>query len=106
MSAQQFSPPQVQQKPRPRRPRPDRLLYFVALLLVIQVALFVVPHVRPGPLGWVCWVIGSDPSLWIVVAAGMLVIALVWALWKPPVLNRWRVMGVLALVALVASTAM
>jgi Peptidase family M23 len=90
----------------PRRVRPDLWIYFVALLLVVQVALYLVPHIRPGPLGWVCWVIGSDPSLWIVVAAGMLVIALVWALWKPPLINRWRVMGVLALLALVASTAM
>jgi len=91
---------------RPRRLRPDLWLYFVALLLAVQVALYLVPHVYPGPLGWVCWIIGSDPSLWLVVAAGMLVIALVWAIWKPPFVNRWRVIGLVAIAALVGSTAM
>ncbi len=89
-----------------RRVRPDLWIYFVALLLALQVALYIVPHIWPGPLGWVAWVIGSDPSLWIVVAGGMLVMAIVWAFWKPPLVNRWRVMGLAAIVALVVSTAM
>ena len=72
----------------------------------MQVTLYIVPHLWPGPLGWVCWVIGSDPSLWIVVAAGLVVIAIVWAFWKPPLVNRWRVLGLVAIAALVASTAM
>jgi hypothetical protein len=91
---------------RPRRVRPDLWIYFVALLLALQVALYIIPHVSPGPLGWVAWVIGSDPSLWIVIAAGLLVMAVVWAFWKPPLFNRWRVMGLVAIAALVASTAM
>src|SRR4029453_6389905 len=77
----------------PRHVRSDLWLYFVALLLALHVALYIIPPVRPGPLGWLGWVIGSDPSLWIVVAAGTLVIAIVWAVWKRPLVNRWRVIG-------------
>jgi hypothetical protein len=92
----------------PRRPRrrPDLWLYFVALLLLIQIGLYLVPHISPGPLGWVCWTIGRDFLLWLIVAAGMLVIALVWSLWKRPMVNRWRVIGVGAIFGLVAATFM
>jgi hypothetical protein len=90
---------------RPRSTRPDLWIYFVALLLVLQIALYVIPHVSPGPLGWVCWMIGSDQLLWMVVGAGLAVIAFVWAFWKPPLVNTWRVMGLVSIAALVASTA-
>jgi hypothetical protein len=91
---------------RARRPRPDLWLYFVVLLLVIQVALYLTPHFFPGPLGLVCWIIGSDFLLWLIVAAGLLVIAAVWALWKRPLFNHWRALGVGAICALVAATFM
>ena len=91
---------------RPRRPRPDLWLYAVGLLLVVQICLYLVPHWWPGPIGLACWKIGSDFLLWVIVAAGLLLIALVWSLWRRPMVNRWRIMGVGAILALVAATFM
>lgn len=110
MSASPYLPPSPDQPPKPaagpRRARPDLWLYFVALLLLLQVALYLIPHLSPGPLGWLCWMIGSDGLLWIVIAAGLAVIAVVWAVWKPPLVNRWRVIGLVAIAALAISTSM
>lgn len=90
----------------PRRRRPDGWLYAVLFFLVVQVVLYLVPHLMPGPVGWVCWVLGSDTLLWWIVAAGMLVIAGVWSLWKRPLVNRWRAIGLLAILLLAASSFM
>jgi hypothetical protein len=91
---------------RPRRLRPDWWLFVVVFLLVVQVSLYLVPHIWPGPGGLLCWLIGGDRLLWLIVAGGMFVIASVWSLWKQPYFNRWRAMGLVAIVAMIAGSFM
>jgi hypothetical protein len=88
---------------KPRRPRPDWWLYFVALLLVTQVTLFVIPQFRPGIVGWLCWTIGCDRLLWLFLAAIFLLVAAGFSFWRRPLVNRWRVIGLVAIAALGAA---
>ncbi len=90
-------------EPTRRKPRPDWWLYFVALLLVTQVALFVVPQFRPGILGWMCWTIGGDRLLWMFLAAIFSLVAIAFSIWRRPFWNRWRVIGLVSIAALGAS---
>jgi hypothetical protein len=97
----------MSQAPTPRRPpRPDWWLYFVALLLATQLALFVIPQFRPGPLGWLCWTIGSDRLLWLFLAAIFALVAVAFSLCRRPFWNRWRAVGGVAILALGAATFM
>ncbi|HEX5105672.1 MAG TPA: M23 family metallopeptidase [Pirellulaceae bacterium] len=78
----------------------------MALLLGVQIILYVLPHLRPGPVGWLCWMIGSDGLLWLGLAGIFLLVALAFSLWRRPLLNRWRVLGLAAIFALAGSTFM
>ncbi|MEX2175476.1 MAG: M23 family metallopeptidase [Pirellulaceae bacterium] len=95
-------------QPRTRRRWPDAWLYAVAFFLLVQVFLYSYPHLRPGTVGWLCWMLGSDRLLWWIIAFGLLVIAVVWSLWRPPPgkLTRWRLFGVGAIVALAVTPLM
>ncbi|MDZ4688358.1 MAG: peptidoglycan DD-metalloendopeptidase family protein [Planctomycetaceae bacterium] len=88
--------------PLPRR-RPDYWPYVVLTFLVLQGMLYVIPHQRPGLAGAVCWLLGSDSGLWLIVTAGLALIALVACLRRRPVWNRWRAVGFAGLAALVLS---
>jgi hypothetical protein len=81
-------------------------LYFVALLLALQISMYLVAHTRPGLLGAAFWMIGADRALWLITGALFLLVALVFSLWRRPFWNKWRAIGVGAIVALMASTFM
>ena len=76
----------------------------MAALLALQLVLYTVPHVLPGPWGWLCWMIGSDFLLWFGLMVIFLFVAVAFSLWRRPFWNRWRLIGVAAIFALVAST--
>ena len=90
-------------KPAMARPRPKRDWWFwlAASVLLAQAALFVVPHVWRGPLGFVCWAFGVDGIIWRGISLLLLLAAVAWSLWRRPIFNRWRWLG-LALVAAIA----
>jgi murein DD-endopeptidase MepM/ murein hydrolase activator NlpD len=87
---------------RPKRRR-DVWLYLVLALALIQAALRLIPELRPGLFGVVCWDFGSE--LVPVAAGALLVVALIVSLLRRPFWGRWRVGGFLALVGLVFSGA-
>jgi murein DD-endopeptidase MepM/ murein hydrolase activator NlpD len=84
-------------KPRATR---DWWFWVAAFLLLVQVALFIVPHVAPGPLGAVCWMLGVDGACWRIAALVLLVLAAGWSFFRRPFWNRWRVAGLIMIVAI------
>jgi hypothetical protein len=76
-----------------RKLRPDWWLYAALVVLVIQAGLLLIPQTRPGLLGLVCWLIGSDPCLWSGLAVLLLLCAIGSSIWRRPFWNRWRVVG-------------
>ena len=92
--------------PVSRRPRPDWWLYIVALLLGVQVSTFLFVQTRPGLVGAGLWLIASDKVLWLGLGVILLVIGLVFSLWRRPFWNKWRAIGFGSIVALMASTFM
>jgi hypothetical protein len=89
--------------PPDKERRLDWWIYVVLLLAVLQAALFLIPQTRPGLLGVVCWLFGSDRILWPGLAAVLLLCGLLWSAWNRPFWNRRRVAGYVALLALAAS---
>jgi hypothetical protein len=73
------------------------------VLLLLQSAFFLIPQTRPGLLGAVCWLFGSDRLLWLGIAGLLLICGLSWSVWRRPFWNRWRLAGYIALVGLAAS---
>jgi hypothetical protein len=77
--------------------------YVVLALALVQVALFLVPHARPGLLGVICWMFGSDRVLWLAVAVLLFLCGLGWSAWHRPFWSWWRVGGYVALLLLAVS---
>ncbi|MDW8265869.1 MAG: M23 family metallopeptidase [Gemmataceae bacterium] len=77
--------------------------YVVCLLVLLQIAFFLIPQTRPGLLGVVCWWFGSDRLLWLGITALLLLCALGWSVWHRPFWSWWRAGGYLAIVALTIS---
>ena len=77
--------------------------YLVCVLVLLQIAFFLIPQTRPGLLGAVCWMFGSDRLLWIGITALLLLCALAWSAWHRPFWSWYRVGGYLALLALAVS---
>lgn len=88
--------------PAPRR-RPDYWPYAVLTFLALQGLFYLVPHQRPGFGGMVCWTLGSDFGLWLIVSGVLLLIAVVACLRRRPMWTRWRMAGFVGLVALLLS---
>src|SRR5688500_14307834 len=93
-------------RPVTRRPRPDWWLYFVALLLALQLSSFLIAQMRPGLMGAVLWAIASDRVLWLGLGMIFLVVAIAFSLWRRPFWNHWRALGLGSIVALMVSTFM
>ncbi|HUE73011.1 MAG TPA: M23 family metallopeptidase [Pirellulaceae bacterium] len=85
------------------RPTRDWWFWLAAILLLLQGTLFIVPHVAPGPLGAVCWMLGVDGACWRIAALLLLVLAVGWSLFRRPFWNRWRLAGLILIVALALS---
>lgn len=83
-----------------RRPARDWWFSLAAFLLLVQAALFVIPHVARGPVGAVCWMLGVDGSCWRIVALAMLVLAVGWSLFRRPIWNRWRLLGLVMILGI------
>lgn len=76
--------------------------HYVALVcLVLQAAVYVIPHTRPGKIGAVCWFIGSDRLSWWGISILLLLCAIGWSVWHRPIFNEWRLVG-LGLIMLLA----
>src|SRR5688500_20243225 len=91
-------------RPVTRRPRPDWWLYFVALLLALQLSSFLIAQMRPGLMGAVLWAIASDRVLWLGLGMIFLVVAIAFSLCRRPFCNHWRALGLGSIVGLVVST--
>lgn len=76
--------------------------YVATVFLAIEVLLAAVPRLRPGKLGMFCWYFGMDLYLWGGLAGLILILALLWSLWRRPVWRRSRVLGVGLLVVMAA----
>lgn len=77
--------------------------YVTLFFLALQVAFAVVPRVRPGKLGMVCWYFGSDPLLCWGVVTLIAIPALLWSVWRRPFWRWSRVAGVGLLAVLAAA---
>lgn len=77
--------------------------YVVCVLALLQIAFFLIPQTRPGLLGVVCWMLGSDRLLWMGIAALLLLCGLAWSAWRRPFWSWRRVGGYLAILALAIS---
>jgi hypothetical protein len=95
--------PAVSQPPKPRRRGPDWWVYATIFFLLVQVALYAIPHTRPGVAGAFLWVLGGDPVLWMPLAALLVVLGFVRSLLRRPILTGWRVIGAVLLIALAVS---
>jgi len=76
--------------------------YVAIVFLAIEVLLAAIPRLRPGKLGMVCWSFGMDLLLWAGLAGLILVLALLWSLWRRPFWRRSRALGVGLLVLMAA----
>jgi len=92
--------------PSARKRRLDWWHYPVLAISLLQCALYLIPQTRPGLLGAMCWILGSDPYLWLGIAGVLLLCGVLWSAWRRPFWNRWRVAGYLALLGLAASPLM
>jgi hypothetical protein len=88
---------------KPRRRGPDWWVCAAVFFLLLQLAFFVVPHVRPGYAGMWMWLFGGDSLLWKGLAALLLVLGFVWSLIRRPFWSRWRAAGVVLLILLALS---
>ncbi len=93
----------MSQPSKPRRRGPDWWVWAAAFFLLVQVALYAIPHTRPGVLGAWLWSFGGDPILWMPLAAILAALGFVWALIRRPFLTGWRVVGAVLLIALAVS---
>lgn len=91
-------PPAAEPVPQPRRGKRDWWFYVAAFFLVIQAVLFVVPHLWPGEVGLVIWMLGID-GCWRIAALVLLVVAMGWSLFRRPFWNRWRLVGLMLILA-------
>lgn len=87
------------------RRRPDWWIYVTGLLLTLQIVFFIVPHLAPGKAGFACWMFGSDRLLWWMVGTALMLVAIIWSLWRRPIWRRWRLAGLGAIVLLGLSPA-
>lgn len=85
------------------KPRPEWWHYLAIAFVLLQIALFLIPQTRPGKLGMVCWLIGSDRLIWWGIAFLLLLCAMGWSVWYRPVWNWWRVVGLAVILLLAAS---
>jgi hypothetical protein len=76
----------------------DWWFWVAAFFLLVEAALFLVPHVWRGRAGLVLWMLGGDPILWWAIAGLLCLAAVAWSLLWRPFLNRWRVLGGLLIV--------
>jgi hypothetical protein len=77
--------------------------YVVCLLVLFQIGFFLIPQTRPGLLGAVCWLFGSDRVLWTGISVLLLLCGLAWSVWHRPFWTWWRAGGYLAIIALAIS---
>jgi len=78
--------------------------HYVALaLLALQAVFFVVPQLRPGKPGLVCWLFGSDRMLWLGITGLLVLSGLAWSLWHRPFWSAGRIAGFALLFVLALS---
>jgi hypothetical protein len=77
--------------------------YVVGVLALFQIAFFLIPQTRPGLLGVMCWMFGSDRLLWLGIATLLLLGGLAWSVGHRPFWSWWRVGGYLAILGLAIS---
>jgi hypothetical protein len=90
--------------PKPRRRGPDWWVCAAIFFLLVQLALFVYPHARPGVAGVWMWSFGADSLLWMGLAALLLFLGFIWSLIRRPFWTWWRAVGVLLLMVLALSS--
>lgn len=90
--------------PTPRRSRRPGWWTWVAFALAIfQFGAYLVPQARPGLVGAILWMFGSDQVLWAGLAVLLLIVGLIWSAWRRPFWSGRRTVAFAVLVALAVS---
>ena len=92
--------------PKPRRRGPDWWVCAAIFFLLVQLVLFVLPHVRRGVAGAWMWSFGGDSLLWMGLATILLFLGFIWSLIRRPFWTGWRAVGVLLLLVLALSSSL
>lgn len=83
---------------------PEWWFYILLFFVGLQTLFFVVPHLRlGGEISTLCWSLGQDPIVWIIVVSVIALTAIIRAAIRRPIFNRWRVIAVVMLIALLLS---